>query len=432
MKKKLLLHLILFFGYFNKAISQSCLAEGIIFSNQEQIDSFPINFPGCIQILGEVKIMEGMNEGINNLKGLSQITSIDRNLLVWNNPSLKSINGLEKLQFIGGNFSIFTNASLASLNGLENLDSIKGYLGILKNESLTSLNGIDHLTFLGSSLIIVNNDSLKDLRGLENLNKVDGYLSVKENDYLNSLDGLENLVSIEQWLDIYDNASLENLNSLKNLKTIGNYLNVKKNASLSSLHGLENVITIGGFMDVYDNPSLLNLDELENLIPKGEKIKKNRESLYNKLKVISLNDSLLYSGYLREVEDSVIIFSNLLSKKEAIYLTQNINIKDIKSIEYRTNKNAGKNILIGAITGLVLGGIIGFSLGDDKSYPSFFGSFLKFTAVQKAFLIGLPAGLIGVAIGAATSAVKITIPINGNQKSLKKCKADLLKYKINF
>jgi hypothetical protein len=36
--------------------SQSCLPEGIVFQTQGQIDSFQINFPGCIHIEGGVTI----------------------------------------------------------------------------------------------------------------------------------------------------------------------------------------------------------------------------------------------------------------------------------------------------------------------------------------------------------------------------------------
>jgi len=44
---------------------QSCLPEGIIFETQFQIDSFQINYPGCTEIEGIVKIGDyGLNTDI--------------------------------------------------------------------------------------------------------------------------------------------------------------------------------------------------------------------------------------------------------------------------------------------------------------------------------------------------------------------------------
>ena len=46
------LMLLLSFSMF----SQSCLPQGISFTSQAQIDSFPINYPGCTEIEGPVTI----------------------------------------------------------------------------------------------------------------------------------------------------------------------------------------------------------------------------------------------------------------------------------------------------------------------------------------------------------------------------------------
>ena len=56
------------------AISQSpCLPEGIIFTTQEQIDSFQINYPGCLEIEGNV-LIEGND--ISNLDALYILSGI--------------------------------------------------------------------------------------------------------------------------------------------------------------------------------------------------------------------------------------------------------------------------------------------------------------------------------------------------------------------
>jgi hypothetical protein len=444
MKKNLLLLIFLIFISFSKAVAQGCLADGIRFITQEQIDSFPINFPGCIQIMGDVKIKKGLNETITNLKGLSQITFIAGNLNVWNNDSLTSLKGLDNLTVVYGNFLVHGNSALLSLNGLEKLDSINGDFGIINNESLTSLNGLDNLTSLDSNLVVINNNSLTSLRGVENLTSVGGWLSVKENTYLTSLDGLDNLTSISGYLEIENNASLGNLNSLKNLTSIGGYLKVQHNASLTSLSGLDSVVYLGGDMDVYNNPSLMSLDELENLNPAGEKIKKNRKSANYKIWVTSMDNSKKYRGYLREVEDSTIVVSNYLNKKKSNYLTLNIDIRGVEKIKFRKKGKVGKSILWGAFTGAALGAIIGLASGDDvpgrdcplpRSGPTipFDGLFERpcYSAGEKAVIGGVGGGAWGILIGGIVGSVKIKIPINGNQKTFKNRKGDLFEYKIS-
>lgn len=60
-------------NFFKNYPPISCLPEGIIFSNQAQIDNFNSNYPDCTEIKGGV-LIEGND--ISNLDGLSIVTSI--------------------------------------------------------------------------------------------------------------------------------------------------------------------------------------------------------------------------------------------------------------------------------------------------------------------------------------------------------------------
>jgi hypothetical protein len=120
----------------NSANGQSCLPEGITFSTQAQIDSFPINHPNCTQLEGDVTI-SGSN--IVNLLGLNGVISIGGDLNIEENYALISLTGLEGLTSIAGNLDIFYNNALTSLMGLENVTSIGGNLYIYHNDSLTSM-----------------------------------------------------------------------------------------------------------------------------------------------------------------------------------------------------------------------------------------------------------------------------------------------------
>ena len=101
--------------------AQGCLPEGITFENQEQIDNFQANYPGCTEIEGDVMIF-GSN--ITNIDGLNILTSIGGNLTITENVTLINLTGLENLNTVGGGFYIDFNNSLTDLAGLENLTSI--------------------------------------------------------------------------------------------------------------------------------------------------------------------------------------------------------------------------------------------------------------------------------------------------------------------
>ena len=211
--KKIFLLLIGLFLWFTGS-SQSCLPQGITFSTQSQIDSFPTNYPNCTQIEGDVTIS---GTDITNLNGLSVLTSI------------------------GGDLNIVSNPFLISLTGLEKVISIVGWLYIVNNSSLTSLTGLDSLTSIGGNLDIVNTIALTSLTGLEKLTSIGGGLEISDNNALTSLAGLDNLTSIGGNLYIFYNYALTSLTGLKKVNTIGIGIVIQGNSILTSLTGLDNI-----------------------------------------------------------------------------------------------------------------------------------------------------------------------------------------------
>ncbi|MCD4697202.1 MAG: T9SS type A sorting domain-containing protein [Bacteroidales bacterium] len=95
-----------------------CLPDGITFTTQEGIDNFQSNYPGCIEIEGDVII---------------------------NGDDIADLDGLEVLMAIGGNLSITGNDVLSDLTGLQNVMSIDGHLEIISNPILTELTGLDNI-----------------------------------------------------------------------------------------------------------------------------------------------------------------------------------------------------------------------------------------------------------------------------------------------
>ncbi|MDP3444048.1 MAG: hypothetical protein Q8T08_14425, partial [Ignavibacteria bacterium] len=160
--RKFTLLIIILWSTHVTVVSQSCLPDGITFTNQAAIDNFQTNFPDCNEIEGNV-LIEGTS--INNLNGLSVLASIGGDLVISGNDSLTSLSGIDNLASIGGNLNIAYNA-LTNIEGLDNLISIGGDLIIARNNALTSLSGINNLASIGGDLDITWNDALTSITGL--------------------------------------------------------------------------------------------------------------------------------------------------------------------------------------------------------------------------------------------------------------------------
>ncbi|MDX9905022.1 MAG: T9SS type A sorting domain-containing protein [Bacteroidales bacterium] len=149
----ILLSQILYAGF-----SQSCLPDGIDFTNQSQIDNFQADYPGCTEIEGDVEIS---GSGITNLNGLSMLVHIGGHLYISNNGSLADLSGLSSLSYIGSSLLISNNPQLSSLNGINSLGIVEGDVFISNNQVLsdiTALGGI--LPLLVSTLRITGNPEL--------------------------------------------------------------------------------------------------------------------------------------------------------------------------------------------------------------------------------------------------------------------------------
>jgi surface protein len=217
-----------------------CPSGDLVFTTQSEIDAFPVSYPNCTQISGNVTIS---GAGISNLNGLSAITSIDGYLDISYNPDLTNMVGLDALSTIGGYLQVYSNAGLVRFTGLGALTDIADFL------------------YVGA------NPDLSDFIGLEALTTIGGYLSIQDNALLGSMTGLEALTSIGAELFFEANPGLTNFNGLNALTAIGGELEILGNAGLTSLSGLEALTSIGSYLSIESNTALTGLTGLENINP---------------------------------------------------------------------------------------------------------------------------------------------------------------------
>ena len=162
--------------------SQDCLADGIVFTQQSQIDNFYYDFPFCNTIEGDVEIT---GDKITNLNGLIDLTTINGNLKILSTDSLVELSGLNNLTVVGGNLHIKDNSMLNNLAALSNLDSIGGDMLVENNNSLQTLLGLENIKSATiNDLIICKNDSLVtcDFPNIcQYLSNPNGEISIYEN-----------------------------------------------------------------------------------------------------------------------------------------------------------------------------------------------------------------------------------------------------------
>ena len=233
-----------------------CSIGAIVLSSQAEVNAFVVDSPDCMNVLYGLTIS---GNDIIDLSSLSQLTSIEGNLIINDNPLLTNLNGLENLDsFISGRLIISNNPQLSSLQGL-------GGFGfstqIINNDSLINLEGLNDLSDV-DELLIEENDALQNLVGLDTYTTGLSFV-VKNNANISSLEGLENFNSIIV-LSLENNPMLADISILQNLTQIAESFEIINNDSLTSLDGLQSGNPFLGF-SISGNDALVDITALSDL-----------------------------------------------------------------------------------------------------------------------------------------------------------------------
>lgn len=320
--------------------------SGLIFTKQQAVDNFIIDWPDCRELPGSLIIGQISSQSdITHLDGLSGLTSVGGNLTIEFNPQLTDLEGLNQLHTVAGAIYMAGNNALVSSSGLRNLTSVGSSVTVAAHSSLRDLNAFKNITILNGNLAIQGNSALENLRGLENIVSAPG-ISIVENDNLGSLQGLNSLEEAGN-IVIQSNPALKNMSGLDNLRHVDR-MRIIDNSGLMTLEGIERLSSIGGIEDeiwtgnfeISGNPSLNSLTSFSQLreIEGSLKIQKN-------LTLLSLKglDSLRYiAGHLEIVgndslEDLVALrklrkvwFNDQFSSR--LELKDNLSLKSISGL----------------------------------------------------------------------------------------------------
>ena len=258
--KKIATTLFLALGLWLTAQAQSCLPEGITFTSQGQVDSFPINYPGCTTLGGNLTIQ---GDSITSLSGLSTIQSIVGSLNIAADNQLTSFNGLNNLISIDSNLQISGSTPLVNFIGLDNLVFIGRSLLLDTLSDITGFTGLTSLTTVGGDIFVKNCDKFEGFAGLSSIVTLGG-IKVQYCPLLQNFNGLKNITALTGDLFIWNNWVLTSLTGLEQITSIGGDATFK-GCPLSSMSGLSNLNQVTGKVYIFNNLELSDLTGLNHL-----------------------------------------------------------------------------------------------------------------------------------------------------------------------
>ena len=230
-----------------------------ILSSQAEVDAFDCTHIASLDIYGG-------QSGIENLHGLSELTTIDDYLALSSHHVLPNLDGLESLTYVGGDLILY-ETSLENLDGLQSLTTVGGWLELEDNYYLTDLDGLQNLETV-RTLTVANSYLLRDVEALSSLLSVES-ITIAFIDSLRTLEGFRGLTEVAGNINIVGNETLESLEGFRSLTTLGGDLYVHSNASLDNLDGLRSLTSVDGYLEIVSNASLRNVDGLAALASVG-------------------------------------------------------------------------------------------------------------------------------------------------------------------
>ncbi len=203
---------LFFISLFSSNITAQCPTNSsIVFTSQNDVDEFKLNFPNCTDYEGDIRINVSSTSGhITSLQGLSNLERISGELQIIGNSSgasLTNFGGLQNLREVGS-ISLYRIYSLTQfgLEGLERVDEF--YMGDMKN--LTRIT--DETNF-----IIERNFILRQNTNLTNLGQINCAAQMDTiNLFFNSrLTNFEAIAKVDttKYLEMWQNYDLQEIAS---------------------------------------------------------------------------------------------------------------------------------------------------------------------------------------------------------------------------
>ena len=337
---KIILLLILTLCTGSTAICQSCLSGGITFDYQWQVDEFPVNFPGCRHILGNVILRDSAI--IHSLDSLYSVDSISGTLDIHYNKHLTSLKGLGNLKYIGGDFDLFRVTGLLSFEGMEGLQVVNGDFWYDVENPVSTLEDFKALKNINGTLFHLSPYNAKvDFPVLE---RIEGSLVIKTTFYFQPDDyyfegsntlqfvgggihfGTEDLYfknPPESPSPPFSCGNITHLTGFNTIDSIGGMLSFDGCTKLKKIDAFMNLKHIGGDMDMRfsGRPTLDFLSHVTEIGGDISLLRSAGDTTFQALKNINkIGGIIVAHGFLKslkglekitEINGSVSFFDNL-------------------------------------------------------------------------------------------------------------------------
>ncbi|OAB79629.1 DUF7619 domain-containing protein [Cochleicola gelatinilyticus] len=261
-----------------------CPPGNIDFLTQAEINQFALDYPNCSIINGSIMI--GSFAVTNNdIVDLSPLSSIERveNLNIAGNNALITLNGLENITTIDRNLKLVENPVLQDIAALQNLNLMGAPSTFdISFEDCPLINSLMEIfnpaVPLQVNYLILNDmHGLQNLNGLESINNVSYSIEIQRNDNLENLDGLSNVSGETVVLGLTNCPALTSISGLSGITTLTNDVNmevptaivIRNCDALTNLNGLEGINTDLSsqleFYEIKDNELLSDISALSQI-----------------------------------------------------------------------------------------------------------------------------------------------------------------------
>lgn len=212
-------------------LSAQC-PTSLYFSNQSSVDSFPIKYPNCTVLDGDVVL-----SNVYDATPLAQMERINGALIFYSFEG-DTLDAFPNLKYVADRVTINAGGAKA-IRGFGTLDTIKGNLVISSGYYVTSIQGFQQLKSIGFCLDITYNRNVKSIPEFPSLTYVQDIV-ITDNDSLKNISGFGQLTQLRSCV-INRHKSLGTVNAFNNLTQVDSLFLLSQAQNLTIFNGLSNL-----------------------------------------------------------------------------------------------------------------------------------------------------------------------------------------------
>jgi hypothetical protein len=250
-KSYTLILILIFLGISN-------LKSQIIFTSQEEVDSYPSECMNC-DIIDQDIFISGPISNFDSLSIIKKVTGQITVISIGSNTDWSGFNNIDTVS--GGIGFSFINSTFV-LNGFEGLKSC-GSLIITECSGLKAITGFNSLNSISSSLRINNCDNFQTSAEFNSLKTVT-FIEISDNDTLERIKGFDSLENVD-FIRLSSNQNVKSIEIGRSLNIIGEDIIINRNPLLENISGFEVLDSIGGSLGITSNFILSSVTGFEYL-----------------------------------------------------------------------------------------------------------------------------------------------------------------------